>query len=191
MKPRRHFSLRRRSGLALVSAVLLLGPGGLAAQVADFKIVWVVVGEAASSAGDQPAQAGRRLFSAGDIANLSLQEVKVVRVDVMPTVTAMRVGDRFCLSSLRIAASAPGGALVKRAPLSVSVRQDHREAMHLDRSNRDICVEPDAAGEYPVRFGSLLPAADGSMRGAQIFIRVSAADAVSAPPAESSNSATR
>jgi len=34
-------------------------------------------------------------------------------------------------------------------------------------------VKPNEPGEYPVRLTSMLPAQDGTMRGAQMFIRVS------------------
>ena len=36
----------------------------------------------------------------------------------------------------------------------------------------DICVKAVSAGEFPLRFASMLPATDGSMRGAQVFLRV-------------------
>jgi hypothetical protein len=38
-------------------------------------------------------------------------------------------------------------------------------------------MKPVEAGEYTVRLTSMLPAQDGTMRGAQIFIRVSDPDA--------------
>ena len=66
-------------------------------------------------------------------------------------------------------------ALVPAAPLSVNVRQDHREHIGIERSPKDICLRPSAPGEYPVRLTSLLPASDGTMRGAQVFVRVAAA----------------
>ena len=68
---------------------------------------------------------------------------------------------------------APDGSLVKQAPLSVAVRQDHRDALGIERGKDDICMRPIAAGEYPVRLTSVLPAKDGTARGAQIFLRVS------------------
>jgi hypothetical protein len=66
---------------------------------------------------------------------------------------------------------------VKRAPLSVSVRQDHRNVLALKSRKQDICVQPTAAGEYPVRFTSLIPAPDGKTEVAQIFLRVHEATA--------------
>ena len=176
--PARHATPRR--ALWLTGIALLLGAGPSQAQIANFQIVWVVIGDAATSAGDQPARAGAHLFMASDLADLSLKQVRVSRIDVDPTVTALHTGDRFCLSSLKMRATAPDGSPVERAPLSVSVRQDHRDNLRLERTRRDICMQPDAAGEYPVRFASLLPAADGSTRGAQIFVRVTERD--SPPP---------
>ncbi|MBB6093142.1 hypothetical protein HNQ60_002020 [Povalibacter uvarum] len=158
----------------LTSTILLLIALFPRAQAADFQIVWVVVGDAASSAGDQPAQAGRHLFMASDLADFALKRVAISRVETDPAVIALNVGERFCLTSLKIIASQQDRSIVKRAPLSVSVRQDQRDAMGLERRKNDICVHPDTAGEYPIRFTSLLPANDGSTRGAQIFVRVQA-----------------
>ncbi len=171
----------RLRALWLTGIALLLTAGPSHAQTADFQIVWVVIGDAASSAGDQPAQAGTHLFMASELADLSLKQVRISRIEIDPAVTSLRTGERFCLSSLRIRATDTEGSLVKRAPLSVSVRQDHRDNLRLARTRRDICMQPTTAGEYPVRFASLLPAADGSTRGAQIFVRVVERD-LSVPP---------
>jgi len=167
-------SVIRFRALWLTGIALLLAAGPSHAQIADFQIVWIVVGDAATAAGDRPVQAGKHLFMASDLADLSLKQVKVSRIDVDPTVTALHIGDRFCVSSLRIEALAPDGSAVKRAPLSVSVRQDHRDSLQLERTDRDICMRPNEAGEYSIRFASMLPASDGSTRGAQIFLRVAA-----------------
>ncbi|HEY6641461.1 hypothetical protein [Povalibacter sp.] len=167
----------------LTGVALLLVGGWAQAQIVDFQIVWVVVGDVATSAGDRPVQAGKHLFMANHLADLSLKQVRIARVDADPTVTAIKLGERFCLSSLRISAAGADGSMIKRAPLSVSVRQDHRDTLKLEYRDRDICMRPSAAGEYPVRFASLLPASDGSMRGAQIFLRV-ADPAVSGGEAE-------
>jgi hypothetical protein len=158
---------------SLLAAVLLLAAHAAAqAQVADFQIVWVMIGEVAGSTGNQPTRAGRHLFMAADIADFSLKEVRVSRVEAEPVVTSLVVGEKFCLSALRIVASARDNSAVKQAPLSVSVRQDHRDALGLERNNNDICMQPISVGEYPIRFTSLLPAPDGTIRGAQIFVRV-------------------
>jgi hypothetical protein len=156
------------TGIALLSLC-----GWSQAQIADFQIVWVVVGDVATTAGDRPVEAGKHLFMANDLAELSLDQIRIARVDADPAVTELKVGDRFCLSSLRIVASEADKAIVKGAPLSVSVRQDHRDSLQLRYTKRDICMRPVLAGEYPVRFSSLLPAEDGSTRGAQIYLRVS------------------
>jgi hypothetical protein len=67
----------------------------------------------------------------------------------------------------------PDNELVGGAPLSISVRQDHKPRLGLRRSKRDICLQPTEAGEYPVRLTSMLPARDGTTRGAQVYLRVS------------------
>ncbi len=162
--------LNRRIGW-LAGVALLLVSNGLV-RATDFQIVWVIIGEVATPAGQQPVQAGRQLFMASDLAELTLRQVRVARVEAEPVVTSLAIGEQLCLTSLRINASAQDQSLVKQAPLSVSVRQDHRDALRLERRKDDICVHPVSAGEYPIRFTSLLPAADGSTRGAQIFVRV-------------------
>lgn len=180
MKSRTKAAPGRR--VAILAAALLTAVGVvLSVRAADFQIVWVVIGEAATSAGDQPVRAGRHLFMAPELADLSLKRVNVARVEAEPTVTNLAVGERFCLTSLKIIASGGDGSVVKHAPLSVSVRQDHRDALGLQRRKDDICVQAASAGEYPIRFTSLLPALDGTARGAQIFLRVR--DLSAEPPA--------
>jgi hypothetical protein len=117
-------------------------------------------------------RAGRQLFKASDLMDMTLHNVKVLRVDVDPVALQIVVGQQVCLSTLNIRAYDAEQKLVRAAPLSVAIRQDHKERLQLQRSKGDICVRPAAAGEYPVRFTSLLPAPDGSMRGAQMFLRV-------------------
>ena len=138
----------------------------------DFNIVWVVIGEAAASAGDDQPGVGRRLFTASELADFSLRKVTIARIDAQPVVNELTVGTQVCITSLKILAYDVKGAAVKHAPLSISIRQDHKELLGVTRSKDDICVAPSAPGEYPMRFTSLLPAKDGTMRGAQIFLRV-------------------
>ena len=139
----------------------------------DFQIVWVVVGEAAASSGDDDhTGAGRRLFMASELADFALRRINVARIDAQPVISELNIGDQVCITSLKILAYDAKGATIKQAPLSISIRQDHKESIGLTRSQTDICIAPNAPGEYPVRFTSLLPAKDGTMRGAQIFVRV-------------------
>lgn len=162
----------RKLRLRLMSWVALLVAASPFVDAADFQIVWVVIGDAASSTAEQPAEAGRHLFMASDLADMALKNIAVAKVAVEPTVVSLTAGERFCLSSLTIVASQRDRSIIKRSPLSVSVRQDHRDALRLDRRSKDICARPAVSGEYPIRFTSLLPASDGSSRGAQIFLRV-------------------
>ncbi len=138
-----------------------------------FQIVWVVIGEAASGVGNGSTHAGRQLFMASDLMSKSLANIKVEQVEVTPIVSELVVGERLCLTAMSIRTLGPDRQLVKAAPLSVAVRQDHKQRLGLNRTKRDICVSPNAAGEYPLRLTSMLPARDGTMRGAQVFIRVS------------------
>lgn len=172
---KRHKSIREAVMYVLAFGLLSVACWpGTALRAADFQIVWVVIGEAAASAGDQPVSAGRHLFMASELASFSLKNVTVARIDAEPVITSLAVGERFCLTSLKITASSADRSIVKHAPLSVSVRQDHKDALYLERRKDNICVRPTTPGEFPIRFTSLLPAADGTTRGAQIFVRVHA-----------------
>lgn len=171
----------------LLGASHLLGASQAIAQVADFQIVWVNVGEIAAAANGERTRAGRQLFMAPDLVEFSLNKVTIARVDVQPSVIAMKVGQRFCLTSLGVAASSEDRENVKDAPLSVSVRQDQRERLDIQRGRKNICFKPTTGGEFPVRFNSLLPARDGTTRGAQIFLRVAEEGAVAEAPSETAS----
>lgn len=142
------------------------------AQIADFQIVWVNIGEVAAAPEGERVRVGRQLFMAPDLVDFSLKKVTVARVDVEPAVVPLKVGQRFCLTALDVQASSEDRSIVEDAPLTVSVRQDHREQLALQRGKKNICFTPNEGGEYPVRLNSLLPARDGTTRGAQIFLRV-------------------
>jgi hypothetical protein len=142
------------------------------AQMADFQIVWITVGEVAAASDGHTARAGRQLFMAPDLVQFSLNKITVARVEVEPSVIALKIGEQFCLTSLRVLANADDRKAIDNAPLSVSVRQDQRERLSMTRAKNDLCFMPTSPGEYPVRFNSLLPARDGTTRGAQIFLRV-------------------
>lgn len=157
----------------LAAALAAATVGQPAHPQAAYQIVWVVIGEASSASDKDSAHAGRQLFMASDLVSRSLANVKVEQVDVSPTTTQMNVGERLCIGKMNIRALGPEHVLVGGAPLSISIRQDHKQRLGLNRSKRDICVKPNEPGEYPVRLTSMLPAQDGTMRGAQIFIRVS------------------
>lgn len=150
---------------------MALGWNAVRAQV-DFQIVWVVIGEAAGASPNEAVMAGRHLFMASELAAFSLQHVAVAKVEAQPMVVELAVGEQFCVTSLNIAAFTAAGVPVKRSPLTISVRQDHKEALGLDRRKDDICVKAMSAGEFPVRFASMLPAKDGTTRGAQVFLRI-------------------
>jgi hypothetical protein len=156
--------------------MLLMHSPAARAQTADFQIVWINVGEVASAAEGQSARAGRQLFMAPDLVEFSLKKVTVARVEVAPAVIALKIGQEFCLTSLSVVANGDNRTEVDNAPLAVSVRQDQRERLAMRRAKSDICFSPTSPGEYPVRFNSLLPARDGSTRGAQIFLRVQGED---------------
>jgi hypothetical protein len=164
---------RRRAGFAmllLLAAISAFRPA--AGQDGPFQIVWVIIGEASSASDKHPAHAGRQLFMASDLVSASLANVRIEHVDVEPVINRLAVGQRLCLATMSIRTLGPDKEPVGGAPLSISVRQDHKPRLGLSRSKRDICLQPSAPGEYPVRLTSLLPARDGTTRGAQVFLRV-------------------
>lgn len=172
------------AGTALAFAGLI---GPLGAQ--DFQIVWVVVGEVASGNDEVPVRAGKHLFMASDLIELSLADVNIINVEVATPVRELAVGERLCLSELQVSALDETRVPIAKAPLSVSVRQDQRRKLGMRRTKRDICLQPRQPGEYPVRLTSMLPAPDGTVRGAQIFLRVrDAASASSNVPMPSDHS---
>lgn len=158
---------------AVLGGVLVASPRSSGAQTPSYQVVWVVIGEASSAADNGSSHAGRQLFMASELMSKSMANVKVEQVDVTPVVNELSVGQRLCLTAMNIRTLGPDRALIAGAPLSISVRQDHKQRLVLNRTKRDICVQPNAAGEYPVRLTSMLPARDGTMRGAQVYIRVS------------------
>ncbi|MDY6946716.1 MAG: hypothetical protein SXG53_13420 [Pseudomonadota bacterium] len=158
----------------LTAAVLAVGVMSpvLGQTQPTYQIVWVVIGEASSASEQDPAHAGRQLFMASELMAKNLAKVKIEQVEVVPVVREITVGDRLCVTQMSIRTLGPGREPIGDAPLSISVRQDHKQRLGLSRSKRNICLRPNAAGEYPVRLTSLLPARDGTMRGAQVYIRV-------------------
>lgn len=165
--------MKKSPAVICLTLLLLTTAGGELAVAQDrpsFQIVWVVVGEVAS-APDRP-RAGRQLFKGPDLVAFSLQNVEVAQVKVEPEISAIAPGQRICMTSLHVSAFAPDRSRVESAPLSISIRQDHRHRLSMQRKSDDICFAPQEPGEYPVRVTSLLPAPDGTMRGAQFFLRV-------------------
>ncbi|WP_153067079.1 hypothetical protein [Steroidobacter cummioxidans] len=175
---------RCRMGLITILLAVASGLAQAVAQEGPFQIVWVVIGEASSVSDKDPAHAGRQLFMASDLVSKSLANVRVEQVEVAPIVNELAIGQRLCLANMSIRALGPGKEMVGGAPLSISVRQDQKLRLGLSRSKRDICLQPSAPGEYPVRLTSMLPARDGTTRGAQVYLRVSQPNKIPSPSAD-------
>lgn len=143
-----------------VAAALLclIAPIQGAAQVAAFKVAWMTIGEVSSTAGRE--------------ATTMQPGTKVARVDVQPTIIEVAVGKQICVSSLQARAFGADGRSIAGAPLVIAVRQDHKPQLQLTHP-KDICMRPARKGEYPIRFTSKVPAADDTLRGAQVFLRAS------------------
>jgi hypothetical protein len=144
--------LRRIAAAALVCWFI----SAAAAQTVGFTISWKTVGQVVTAGATEPPKGAQ-----------------VARVDVQPAIVKVAVGKQVCLSSLQISAIDPQGRPVAGAPLSIVVREDHKQSLQLSRPKGDVCMRPAHPGEYPVRLTSKLPARDGSVRGAQIFLRAS------------------
>ena len=146
-----------------VAALLLMLLGGCCpgAVAQDFKVLWTPVGEVVSAGKPGvdavPVQAG----------------AKVVRVDVEPAILPIAVGKQVCVSAFQLRAFAPDGRALAGVPLSIGIREDQKLPLQLTHPKGDLCMRPSAAGEYPIRFTSKLPAPDDTQRGAQIYLRVS------------------
>jgi hypothetical protein len=145
----------RRTAAAWLAACLLSPTLGQS-QSADFKIAWSTIGEMVSSAEKEAAPVQRG--------------TKIARVEVQPTIVEIAVGEQVCIASLRVRTLDADGRPVAGVPLSISVREDHKQPLQLTRS-KGICVRPARSGEYPIRLSSKVPAADDTLRGAQIFVR--------------------
>jgi hypothetical protein len=142
--------------MRLIAIVLSVGscPGAVAQ---DFKVLWSTVGEVVS-AGKDAVPVGR--------------SSKVVRVDVEPAILPIAVGKQVCVSAFQLRAFAPDGRALAGAPLSIVIREDQKLPLQLTHPKGDLCMRASAAGEYPIRFTSKLPAPDATLRGAQIYLRV-------------------
>jgi hypothetical protein len=125
-------------------------------QRADFTIAWTNIGEVASQAPEAATKVQR--------------DTRIVRVDVQPTIVEVAVGKQICMSSFQVHAFAADGKPVAGVPLSISVREDHRPQLQLTHL-QGICMRPARSGEYPIRLTSKVPAADDTLRGAQVFLR--------------------
>jgi hypothetical protein len=145
----------RVTAVALLTAWLLWPIPG-SGQIADFKVAWIDVGEVLSSAAN-----GAAAIKPGS---------KVARVDVQPTIIEVAVGEQVCASALRVRTFAADGQLLSGVRLAIAVRQDHKVSLQLTRS-KGFCMRPARSGEYPIRLTSKVPAADDTLRGAQVFLR--------------------
>ena len=147
----------RLSGIVALLAAGLVGSVPGLAQRAEFTIAWTNVGEVTSQAPDAAAKVQR--------------DTRIARVDVQPTIVEVAVGKQICMSSFQLRALAADGKPVAGVPLSISVREDHKLQLQLTQL-KGICMRPARSGEYPIRLTSKVPAADDTLRGAQIFLRV-------------------
>jgi hypothetical protein len=157
--PEASYAAMEASRRSVAAALLcLIAPIQGAAQVADFKVAWTNVGEVVSSA---------------EGAAVTMQPgTKIARVDVQPTIVEIAVGKQVCMSSMQLRAFGTDGRPITGVPLVLAVRQDHKPQLQLTHL-KGICMRPARQGEYPIRFTSKLPAADDTLRGAQIFLRAS------------------
>jgi hypothetical protein len=145
-----------RIAVALLTGCCLAAAPAVLGQ--ELQVVWTPVGEVVSGGKDAvPIQRG----------------AKVVRVEVEPAIVAVGVGKQVCINTLQVRAFGPDGTALAGAPLSITIRYDHKAQLQLTHPKGDICMRPARPGEYPIRFTSKLLAPDATQRGAQVFLRAS------------------
>jgi hypothetical protein len=129
-----------------------------AGQAVEFKVAWTTIGT---------------IVSPGDSGTAALQrDTRIANVDVQPTIIELAVGKELCVSSLQVRTFGADRKPVAGVRLQIAVRKDQMQPLQLKRA-KGICMQPARSGEYPIRFTSEVPAADGTLRGAQIFLRAS------------------
>ncbi|MET0988402.1 MAG: hypothetical protein ABW034_23630 [Steroidobacteraceae bacterium] len=151
----------------ITSTVMLIAAFAVSAQ-SNLKIVWREVGQTHSNAaGASPTVQPLAAASAPIPAT-----VKVDRLVVSPAIVSGTVGKPVCISQLDIAAYTESGQRMQGVPVSVDMQQDHLRKLTFTPKDKDLCFRPLQAGEYIIRLSSKVPAADGTVRGAQVFVRV-------------------
>lgn len=152
----------------ITSTLMLIAAFAVSAQ-SNLNIVWREVAQAHSNAaGASPTVQPLAAASAPAPAT-----VKVDRLVVSPAIVSGSVGKTVCISQLDIAAYTESGQRAQGVPVSVDMQQDHLRKLTFTPRARDLCFRPQQAGEYIIRLSSKVPAADGTLRGAQVFVRVS------------------
>jgi hypothetical protein len=147
---------------------LLLATSTVAAQGLP-DIVWREIAQARSNAqGASPT-----VQSLASQSPPSPESPKVDRVEIAPEIVRGSVGALVCISQLDIAAYTHAGERASAVPLSIDMQQQQLRKLTFSPKPNDLCFRPREPGEYAIRFSSKLPAADGTLRGAQVFVRVS------------------
>jgi hypothetical protein len=157
--------------LLMIAGTCALTAGQASAQGTAFDIHWRTIAVAESTAPGAKAQL-RRTGARLDKADAS--GIAVDRVEVEPAVLSAQVGQTVCLGQFDYAAFF-NDQRVPGLKLMLDVRADHLPQLQMSAPAGDVCFKPSAPGEYPVRITSLTPARDSTLRGAQIYLRVSKA----------------
>lgn len=155
--------MRRLLSTSIVSLVGVLA----AAQPQD--IVWRRVAQARSNAAGASPTVQALMAAPGPVS----AHVKVDRIVIAPAVITGTIGKPVCISQLDIAAYTDSGQRAHAVPLMVDMQQEHLRKLTFSTRNNDLCLRPTQTGEFTIRFSSQVPAADGTLRGAQVFVRVS------------------
>lgn len=153
----------RRVGYSL----LLLATASVAGEP-TFDVVWREVAQVRSNAPGASPKVQPVVANSPPAAG----NVRVNRVIVAPAIIHAQVGRPVCISGLDIAAFTDTGQRARAVPLTIDMQQNHLRKLSLDRKADDLCFRPSQSGEYAIRFSSKLPAEDGTLRGAQVFVRV-------------------
>jgi hypothetical protein len=143
-------------GIAAAGLIWAWAVTAAAAETADFKLAWTNVGQVLSRAEKD--------------AVMLQHDVKIARVDVQPTILKVQTGKQVCIGALQVRTFDPDGHPIAAVPLDMAVREDQKLQLRITHT-RGVCMRPARQGEYPIRFTSKVPAADDTLRGAQIFLR--------------------
>lgn len=149
--------------------MLALAASASIAQVASFDIEWRTLAVAHSNMAEQRPKLERTYAR---LPARTATDMRVERVSAVPEVVVLGIGQNFCLSSLDLGALDSAGQRLQGVAVSVDVRADDLPGLRVLPNKQDVCFRPAKPGEYAIRFTSLVPARDGTFRGAQMFIRV-------------------
>jgi hypothetical protein len=155
--------------LSRVTALLVLMLAAIASAQPALQIAWRHVTQVRSNAaGGTPT-----VDPLPTLAQPATTRLKVDRIAVSPAIISSKVGKPVCIGQLDVAAYTDQGQRAPDVLLILDMQEEQLRNVTFSAKGKDLCLTPMRAGEFTLRFSSRVPAADGTFRGAQIFVRVS------------------